>query len=670
VTAHPPRHGHSGHRGQRGTGRRRWIIAGGLIVLLTLLGTGGVLAAVRYLPALDDARTLNVDLERLVGRALDAGLGLDRPGLTAIKADLAAARDRFDRLDDLVATDPVVALARALPPSRDAVVGADAIANAGRDFLEAADAGVALADRYVALRERQAATTTGAAGEGGSLAGLVELMATGRAEIDRMVAALDRAETDLAKAPSDLPDPLAQVRAKMQGRLDQYGPALRTFAQLDATLPAVLGWDSPKRYLVLTQNPAELRPTGGYIGSFGTITFDKGRITERRFQDVFLLDLPWDFPFVKPPPALTRYLLGPKQPWQLADANWSPDFPTSAKEAISLYRNEGGSGAIDGVLGINTYTIDELLAVTGPVSVPTYNVTVASGETTLKTLQNTRVATAAATNRKAFLSAFADRLLDALIALPPARWSDLASHGEQFRSERLFLAWLADANAQASIVKLGLDGGVRADTGDFVYPVDSNVSPVSKLNAVTDRELDLDVRLDQYGNALNELTVHWTNRIDTPEARPYRDLPTLEGLTTLGMYFRLLVPERSRVETISAGTQAPISLPADVEDVAGRTVISNYFPIPPGSARLSYGWTSPYPADLGEDGIVTYRLTIQKQPGLRPGPIRLRITVPAGATVIDASPGLAVGRESVTVDTTFNRDIDVVVRYRPAPTGG
>ena len=56
---------------------------------------------------------------------------------------------------------------------------------------------------------------------------------------------------------------------------------------------------------------------------------------------------------------------------------------------------------------------------TGPVTVPAYGVTIASGETTLKALQNTRVATDPATNRKAFLSAFADQLFGSLLSLPP-----------------------------------------------------------------------------------------------------------------------------------------------------------------------------------------------------------------------------------------------------------
>ncbi len=634
-------------------------------VLLLLVAAGAALAAFRYLPALDEARSLRTDLERIVSRAKEAGLGLDRPTLVAMRDDAAAARATFTSLDRLLADDPLVALARVLPPTHDAVAGSDAVALAGGALLDAADAALVLADRFVTIKEQQA-TGTAAAGEGGALAQLVELMATGRDDVDRIVAAVDRADAALETTPADLPGPIAQVRDLMQQRLDDYGPALRNYAELDDTFPGILGWDGPKRYLLLTQDPAELRPTGGFIGSFGTITFDKGRITERKFQAIELFDLPLDDPFVIPPPALERYLLGKTFPWQLADANWSPDFATSARDAVRLYENEGGPGPIDGVLGITTDTIDEFLAITGPVTVPDYGVTIAAGETMLKALQNTRVATKPGTSRKVFLSDFADRLFDALLALPPGRWADLAAHGDTFRAGRLLLAWFADGTAQREIERLGFDGAMRTDPGDYVYPVDSNVSPASKLNAVTDRELDLDVRLDEYGNADNELKVRWTNRIDTDAATPYRILPGLEKYTTLGMYFRLYVPERSRVQAVSAGTTAPITTPADVADESGRTVIANYFRIPPGEAHLSYRWVSPYPAEQADDGTFTYHLVIQKQPGLRPGPIALRITLPSGATIIDASPGLTVAGTTATVETTFDRDVVVAIRYRPA----
>ena len=293
--------------------------------MLLLVVGGAALAAVRYLPALDQAKALRGDLEQLVNWAKAAGLGLDRPTLGLLQRDEAAARDKFTNLSDLLAHDPLVGLARILPPTHNAVAGADAVALAGGDLLDAADAGLALADRYVSIKERQAAASASATpGQGSALPELVELMATGQAEVDRAVAAVDRAQAALATAPANLPSQIAGIRDVIAQRLADYGPVLRAYADLDGTMPNILGWDSPKRYLVLTQNPAELRPTGGYIGSFGILTFDKGRITERHFQDVFLLDLPWDYPFVTAPPALSRYLLGPKQPYFPAVAGEPP----------------------------------------------------------------------------------------------------------------------------------------------------------------------------------------------------------------------------------------------------------------------------------------------------------------------------------------------------------
>lgn len=655
------------HRRSRGHRRRRKIIAAVVFLVLVVAGAAGVyIAQTRYLPALDEAKVLRADLERMVATIKDAGLGMDRTTLGTLNADAGAARGRFTHLAGLLATDPLVEVARILPPTREMVIGTDQVVAAGGDLLDAADAGLVLADRYVTIKERQTATANAAAGEGTAMAELVELMATGSADVDKILAAIDRAEATLRATPANLPGPIASIRDTIGKRLADYGPLLRTYASLDNTLPDILGWSSPKRYLILTQDPAELRPTGGFIGSYGILTFSKGRITQRAFQDIALLDLPLDDPFVTPPPALVRYLLGTTFPWQLADANWSPDFPTSAQDAIKLYLNEKGPGPVDGVLAISTYTIDEILSVTGPVTVPAYNVTVASGETTLKVLQQTREAAAPGTNRKAFLSAFADKLFGSLLALPPSRWTNLLAHGEAFGAGHLLLAWFADPAVEVAITSLGFGGAMYTGSGDFVYPVDSNVAPVSKLNVVTDRSLELTVRLDSFGNAANDLIVRWSNAISEPANKPYRDLAMVGELTTLGMYFRLYVPERSRLDAVNAGTTQHITAPSDLSDELGRTVIANYFRIPPGSARLEYKWTSPYPAERAEDGTYTYRITIQHQPGQRPGPLHLEVRIPSGAAVVEASSGLTVNGEAITLDTILGRDLVAVIRYRMA----
>jgi len=97
--------------------------------------------------------------------------------------------------------------------------------------------------------------------------------------------------------------------------------------------------------------------------------------------------------------------------------------------------SESGDSRLDGVLGITTYTIDELLKVTGPITVPDYGATIASGETTLKVLQLTRAPRRPGEESKAFLPVFADRLFGALLALPPRRWGDVLAAGRHLRSE-------------------------------------------------------------------------------------------------------------------------------------------------------------------------------------------------------------------------------------------
>jgi hypothetical protein len=436
---------------------------------------------------------------------------------------------------------------------------------------------------------------------------------------------------------------------------------LDSYVDASERMPAILGWDGPRRYLILTQDPAEIRPTGGFIGTYGIVTIDRGRIVERSFGGVEPLDYPWDYPRIEPPQALADYLLGPEQPWQFADANWSPDYPTSAGDALRLYTNQTGDDRFDGVLAITTYTIDELLAITGPVTVPDYDVTIAPGETTIRILQQTRRASAPGQDRKAILPAFADTLLASLLALPPGAWPDLLGTVDTLRREHLLLAWFVDPADQDLAVRSGFDGAVRQDPGDYVYPVDYNMAPATKLDYLATRSWDLGVQIDAVGNARNTLEVTWHNPVKEPEWEAYRAMVNIGG-PILGMYFRLLVPERSRVEEVTGGGLAPVTAPAAVESEAGRMVIGTYLKIPPGDTSLRYAWTSPYAADVNETGG-EYRLAIQKQPGMRPGPLSLRIRVPEGYRISAASRELTVDGATATLATTFAEDIVVALRY-------
>lgn len=57
--------------------------------------------------------------------------------------------------------------------------------------------------------------------------------------------------------------------------------------ELVAQLDMILGFDEPQRYLVLLQNNNEIRPTGGFPGSYAALTIDKGKITDFKVDDVY-----------------------------------------------------------------------------------------------------------------------------------------------------------------------------------------------------------------------------------------------------------------------------------------------------------------------------------------------------------------------------------------------
>ncbi len=329
-------------------------------------------------------------------------------------------------------------------------------------------------------------------------------------------------------------------------------------------------------------------------------------MTQREFHDVYQLDLKPGLPYVQPPDALKDHLLG-EYPWQLADANWSPDFPTSAQDAIRLYSLESKDTDIDGVIGITTYALDRILEVTGPIQVPGYDATIAAGETTFKALALTREAQTPGADRKQFLDAFAATVLDRLFALPPAQWQQLLSTISSDRAT-------TDSPAPGSRTRQprpwwpARPGPGRSDRtpGDYVFAVDANQAPASKYNLAVTRATDLEVWIDANGDAEHALRLTYHN--DAGKAgEPYASLRewSTNPDGTYATYTRVLAAPQSQILDVTGGSLVPLTAPETISEEAGRTVFANYIVVPPGNTPLSYRWVSPYAAtiDHGEGDI-------------------------------------------------------------------
>jgi len=612
-----------------------------------------------YAAVVDDIRGVRESSARLADdvRALDAA-DLQRTTVDRIRGELDALEGRLAPVQGLLANDPLVGLARRLPAAAPQVQAADSLVEAGASLVEAGHIGLGLADRVVALREADDADP-----EFALMPGLVELMATSGGQVDRIAELLSGATAALDAIPEEAVSQIKDARDLVAGPIASYAPLLDTYRELDGVLPGLLGWGDEKRYLVLAQNPAELRPSGGYTGTVGVITLRDGAITGQDFVDTYDLSVQEGLPYIDPPDELTAYLLGEDQSWRLADANWSPDFPTVARKAMELYGIETGEQDIDGVIAITTYALDRLLEVTGPVDIPEYGVTVQPGEVTMTLLGATRGTASSIEGRKNVLDAVAVETLNRLLSLPPESWEETATALEDVGRQRSALVWLADEGAQGMVEDAGWDGRVRQDDGDYVYVVESNVAPTSKYNLVVDRTDSLSVTLDDSGTATNQLRLDWQNNAGEP-GEPYASLRgfSISEEGWYGAYLRVLTPEGSKLLSAKGAASERIRGAERVGAEAGRSVFGNDLLMPPGPSKLTYRWRVPDAAVPTEDGWV-YELVVQKQPGARPVPYAIEVTLPDGAVITDLPEGATADDGTVRVQADLSSDLELRISY-------
>ncbi|MBD3270363.1 DUF4012 domain-containing protein [Candidatus Peregrinibacteria bacterium] len=123
-----------------------------------------------------------------------------------------------------------------------------------------------------------------------------------------------------------------------------------------------------KNYLVVFQNNNELRPSGGFISSFATISFTAGIPTEIKIEDVYgNID---NHEYISPPYPMEELLANEwYQGYSFRDANFYANFPETAEELIKMYQITRPEKEFDGVIAINFSVLENLVEKIGPISV-------------------------------------------------------------------------------------------------------------------------------------------------------------------------------------------------------------------------------------------------------------------------------------------------------------
>lgn len=291
-------------------------------------------------------------------------------------------------------------------------------------------------------------------------------------------------------------------------------PAFR----LATALPDAFGFREPKKYLVLLQNNTELRPTGGFMGSFALITMNRGRPTIR-VEDIYTPDGQVKGHVDPPTPIQEAFQLGE---WRLRDANWDPNFPTSA-QTIEWFMDKGGITDIDGTIATNLIVFEEVLKILGPIHLPDYKEVI--------TAENLWLLGEQYAQGEFFPGSIQKRKFFSDLARETMNMVDIASFSKKIQLVCLMLRMLEekqiivfghDPNVQYALESFNWAGRLRAPSCSWRYPrciaeslmiVEANLG-VNKANCCIDRsaKLSLEVYETSSEAVRHNLLLTFTNR--------------------------------------------------------------------------------------------------------------------------------------------------------------
>lgn len=136
-------------------------------------------------------------------------------------------------------------------------------------------------------------------------------------------------------------------------------------------MPLALGAEDSQRYLLVFQNNAEIRATGGLPGALSLLNADDGRISlGRQVAASSFGERSTPLPITKDEEEVFTDYLGR----YMLDANFTPVFPRTAELMKERWEEMHPEG-LDGVISLDAVAISYLLEATGPLSVDGYDLT-------------------------------------------------------------------------------------------------------------------------------------------------------------------------------------------------------------------------------------------------------------------------------------------------------
>lgn len=449
-----------------------------------------------------------------------AEVNLSAREMDAARSDLTAAHEAFAKTrSEVGALGPIAGVVRQLPVLGNQMKAVDTFANVGLSLSASAQPLVDAADTIVNPPDERLPVS----------AAMDALRETQRS-LGPAAVAIAQASDEVTRLKNwFLIGPLATARDDLTTRLPRIRDRATSADHGLSALMAFAGDSGPRRYLFLSQNPDEVRPTGGFIGTYGVLTAQGGVMKLERYDDIHAWALPRPQADVPVAQVGSPYRYhDPPLRRTIANANTGPDWPQAAQLAANLWK-AGGEAPVDGVISFTPALMARILSVVGPVAVPSYNEIVTAENIIERLDYYTHIADPLDPNRKDFVAVVAEIVLRKLFDAPASQWEPLGRVVGQAFEAREALAWSTDPQVASVLAERRWDGAFVGHPGDFYF--NSEFEYAAKNGRGIRRVYDHRVAVNPDGSA--RVTTRLTVTNTQPYGR-YTNLTTLGYLTIYG----------------------------------------------------------------------------------------------------------------------------------------
>lgn len=444
-----------------------------------------------------------------------------------------------------------------------------------------------------------------------------------------------------------VPTPILQ-RLGVQKSIDQAVDYLARAQQILRILPEVLAKDTEKTYVVFFANNNELRPGGGFIGSFALVKFREMHIADWRVYDVYDADgqLKARIP---PPEPISKYL---SQPFYfLRDSAFTGDFPANIFTAEDFLRKELQVEGIDGAMLVTMHSLEELLSQIGPLKISEYDDVVTSSNVYLKTqLYSERKSFAGSSQKKDFIDALFTELiyklsepqtaLKAISALEKSlNQKQVALYSKDSPVQSLLDKWYWSGR-QLPYLCLSASGASSKCVLDYTYPLEANLG-VNKANAFVTQTYKKTLKIDTDMHVQSVFEVEWNNS-------------SYEGLYPGGAYknyFQVLLPPKITINQILLDGSVLTAFDVDSNQY---TQIGMLIEIPARQNRtLQITYTLPNSLSPTNSQL---QVILQKQLGISSTDLLLKLEKPTHLGLLDTNTVPLAGSTPFEYNSSIDSD--------------